>query len=196
MSPGEEKRARRLLALGAVVGTCLGGISAWRSDAFSAGSLPAETVAQVNGRSVLREEFERAVSLVGGDRREPPSAGDRAVVLERLIDEELLVQHALASGLLEPDASSEGRSVRDVVVRTMVEAATTEAADREPSEEDLGALLGAGGGGMDPPMPSTETLRAHIGAALVARARDEALRAYTDELRARATIVIESEDAR
>jgi hypothetical protein len=196
VSPARESRAWQLLALGAFAGTCLGGVSAWRGTAMDSEALPAELIARVNGRPVLREEFERAFSLVAGDRREPPNATDRARVLERLIDEELLVQHALASGLLGPDAGIDGRAVRDVVVRTMVETATAEAASREPSADDLRALLDKAGNGAGDAMPSLEALRTQLDAALVARARDEALAAYTDELRARARITVEAEDAR
>lgn len=140
MSATEERRALWLLALGAAGGALLGGLAAWTGGAFGMDALPPAAIAMVNGSSILREEFERALSLVAGDRRDPPSAADRSHVLGQLIDEELLVQHAVASGLLAPGAGNRARGVRDAVVREMVEAAVADEASLA-REEALGRYL-------------------------------------------------------
>lgn len=126
MSAAEERRALWLLAIGAAGGALLGAVAAWIGGALGSDTLPPAAIAMVNGSPIVREEFERALSLVAGDRRDPPSAADRVHVLGRLIDEELLVQYAVANALLAPGAEGPARGVRDTVVREMVEAAVAD----------------------------------------------------------------------
>jgi len=140
VSTTEERRALWLLALGAAGGALLGALAAWSGGAFGADALPPAAIAMVNGSPILREEFERALSLVAGDRRDPPNAADRVHVLGRLIDEELLVQHAVTSGLLSPGAEGPARGVRDAVVKEMVEAAVADESGLA-REEALGRYL-------------------------------------------------------
>jgi hypothetical protein len=62
--------------------------------------LPDDAVARVNDTLILRADYERALDAVAGDRRQPLNDADRRRILDRLIDEELLLQHALALGLV------------------------------------------------------------------------------------------------
>ena len=80
----------------------------------------------------------RAVEMLAGDRREPLSQQERARVLERLIDEELLVDSALARGFLASE-----RSVRDAVTLAMVESVVAESASRAATPEELRATFEA-----------------------------------------------------
>ncbi len=186
MSSESARTSWRRLAAGAGLGAAFAAISALRGGLPGELPLPANAIARVNDRLLMRDELDRALSFVAGDRREPPADADRAHVLDRLIDEELLVQHALASGLLEPGVA-DGRAARDVVVRTMIENATAEAAGREPTEEDLRTLL------EDTAIPetgvSTERARSTTLDELRAeRAREAWPGRLLDELRSRARI--------
>lgn len=94
--------ARLLLACGAAAGLAAAAASLFDSAALG----PAQgegVVAVVNQRQIRRQELERATDAVAADRREPLSPADRRFVLDRMIEEELLIQHALALGLAERD---------------------------------------------------------------------------------------------
>ncbi|HUS23438.1 MAG TPA: peptidylprolyl isomerase [Candidatus Binatia bacterium] len=80
--------------------------------------LPDGAVAVVNGQPILRDAWLRAVAAVASERREPLTAADQRHILDRLVDEELLVQRALALGLAERN----GR-VRSVLVQEAMIAA-------------------------------------------------------------------------
>ena len=63
-----------------------------------------DAVAWVNGRPIARESYERALRAVAGDRKTGAlQEGDRERVLERLIDQELLIDRAIELGLHERD---------------------------------------------------------------------------------------------
>jgi hypothetical protein len=158
MSRAQDRAGRALLAAGAALGIVAGALAA-RTDT-AATSLPPAAISLVDGRPILREDFTRALEGLASDRRDAPGEAERAHVLARLEDEELLAQHALASGLLQRD-----RAVRDAVLQAMVDAASAEAAARDGDEDEL-------------------------------RAREEALRSYLAELRARARIRVVPEAVR
>jgi hypothetical protein len=97
-------------------------------------ALPPEGVARVADRVILREAWQRAVAAVAADRRTALTPADERHVLERLIDEELLVQHGIALGLVENDAR-----LRSTLVSEVMQAAT-QAARAEPDEAALRAF--------------------------------------------------------
>ena len=106
-------------------------------------------------------------------------------MLERLIDEELLVEFALAQGHLTSQ-----RSVRDAVTLAMVESVVAESASRAPGEDELRAQLDAvraAAGEAGPALPF-EAVREGLEVLVSERARDAALRDYLAELRGRARI--------
>jgi hypothetical protein len=77
--------------------------------------LPEDAVARVNDRLILRADWERGVAAVANDRRTPLTAADRQRILDRLIDEELLVQHGLDLGLVQRDRRLRGQLVSEVM---------------------------------------------------------------------------------
>jgi hypothetical protein len=94
-------------------------------------ALPAGAVARVNDQLILRDAWLRAVASVAADRRTPLTADDQRHILDRLVDEELLVQHGVALGLVERDAR-----LRSTLVAQVLQAAGSAA--REAPDE--GAL--------------------------------------------------------
>ena len=130
-------RAQRWLAFGALTGlvaTAIGlGLHAPRGAA-----LPAGAVATVNGAPVRSAEYERAVGALAADRRTPLGDDDRRFVLDRLVDEELLVQRALELGLVRSD-----RRVRSDLVAAVVDSVVAEASQGEPDAADLRAFYEA-----------------------------------------------------
>ncbi len=173
-----------LLALGALLGAVSGVLGA-QGGALATAALPPAVAALVDRRPILAGDYARAVEMLAGDRREPLTPTDRAGVLERLIDEELLVESGLARGFLTSE-----RSVRDAVTLAIVESVVAESASRAPTEQELregfdAAREAAGNHISTEPF---EAVRDGVEALTLERARTTALRAYLDELRARARI--------
>ena len=136
MSDAAEPAAGRplgLLALGAALGIAAAGHGILRSGASA--ELPAGAVASVNGTSISADSLRRLVEGYESDTREPVSAEMRARILDRLIEEELLVQRGLALGLAESD-----RRVRADIVQAMIRSAVVEAESETPSERELEAF--------------------------------------------------------
>src|SRR5262245_50870367 len=63
--------------------------------------LPDGAVARVNDKLISRDAWLRAVAAVASERRAPLTPEDQRHILDRLVDEELLVQHGLSMDLIE-----------------------------------------------------------------------------------------------
>jgi hypothetical protein len=123
-------RARRLLGLGAALGLALATVELL---SFGEAIAPASGgVASVNGTPIRREDYDRALAAFASDRRSPVEDADRRHVLDRLIEEELLVQRGLELGLAERD-----RRVRADIVAAMIDAVTAEAKTTEPERAEV-----------------------------------------------------------
>ena len=131
MAGNRTARPRLLLGLGAALGLALAAIDLLGVPR-TATPLPADAVASVNGVSIQSSDYDRALEALAADRRSPLTDADRRRVLDRLVDEELLVQKGLDLGLLRRD-----RRVRSDIVSSVVESVVAEATTREPSEKEL-----------------------------------------------------------
>jgi len=120
-----------LLLAGAGVGLAL---SAWGllEDRGERHVLSAETAAIVGDRVIRRVDYERVLAGVERDRRGPIDDATRRHVLERMIDEELLVQQALALGLAAAD-----RRVRGELVSGLVDSVVSEADVELPTTAEI-----------------------------------------------------------
>ncbi len=131
-TPSEHaRRARLLLGLGAAVGlaaVAVGLMSPTRG-------LPSHAVARVTNSVISSVEYERAVAALAADSRSVLSEADRQHVLDRLIDEELLVQHALDLELPRHDAR-----VRADLVAAVIQALVATASDTDPPDAELEAF--------------------------------------------------------
>jgi parvulin-like peptidyl-prolyl isomerase len=125
-----EARARRLLALGAATGIALAVASLLGEP--EAGTLPAGAVARVGDSFIRGSEFERAVAALASDRRSPLTPADRRHVLDRLIDEELLVQYGLSLRLARND-----RRIRSNFVSAVIASQVASVDGYDPSEAEL-----------------------------------------------------------
>lgn len=126
-----ERRALALLGAGAVIGLAAAAIGLMR-DASAEGSLPEAAVASVNGELVRVEEYERAVEALASDRRDPIGEADRRHVLDRLLDEELLVQRGLELGFARHD-----RRVRGDIVSAVIQVVVQQAEATQPDDEEI-----------------------------------------------------------
>ncbi len=92
------------LVVGATAGLLLAAVGLIEADPSRAAEIPEGAVAVVNGRPILRADYERALSAVRADSRgERRSRAAEQGVLERLIEEELLVQRGVELELMERD---------------------------------------------------------------------------------------------
>lgn len=126
--PASMDAPRWLLVAGLAAGIVLGALGI--AERPLAG-LPDDAVARVNGRLILRDEWLRAVAAVSSERRTPLTDADQRHILDRLVDEELLVQHGVALGLVESDAR-----LRSLLVSEVMLVAARRAA-QEPDEAAL-----------------------------------------------------------
>jgi hypothetical protein len=130
---GTRRRTTALLALGAALG--IAAAIASLTDVRTAGRrLPDDVVARVNGVPIRRADYLRAVGALASDRRAALTEADRRHVLDRLIDEELLVQYGVDLGLVQSD-----RRVRGDLVSSVLAAQVASVDDFEPTEEELRA---------------------------------------------------------
>jgi parvulin-like peptidyl-prolyl isomerase len=95
-------------------------------------SLPDGVMASVNGALIRGDDWARLVEGVESDTREPAGPELRRRVLDRMIDEELLVQRAVELGLVETD-----RRVRADLTQAMIQSIVVETEDVEPAPEEL-----------------------------------------------------------
>jgi hypothetical protein len=92
----------------------------------------AEVVATVNGAPITLEKFQSYLQSLSEDRKNPLRSGDSAYILQRIIEEELLVQRGVEVGMLESDKRS-----RAALVNAMISMTTTAAEAKAPGEEAL-----------------------------------------------------------
>jgi hypothetical protein len=124
-----SRRPMVLLVVGAGLGTLL---AAAGLSAPGEGRLPPGVVALVNGELIREEDYARALDAIAADTRASLGEDDRRHALDRLIEEELLVQRGLALGLARYD-----RRVRADLTQTVIDGIVSPAGDREPSDAEL-----------------------------------------------------------
>jgi len=104
----------KLLLFASIIGTLLAIYSIMDSNKnFS--SLPNDVVATVNDKIIPSERYQTVIQLIENDKRDGLTEIDRKMALERIIEEELLVQYAYQNGFLEADDLLRKSIVRSVV---------------------------------------------------------------------------------
>jgi DNA-binding transcriptional MerR regulator len=131
------RRARWLLLAGAALGIALAVVGLLAPDAPSIAP-DGDEIARVNGVPIARRDFARALARVEADVAGPPSDAERQHVLERLIDDELLVQRGVALGLIESDAV-----VRKALASAVIASVVADASSAVPGDAELEAFYTA-----------------------------------------------------
>jgi len=119
--------ATALLVIGAATGCLLAATGLLRHDA----GLPDTVVARVNNVNISREQLQQYVALVNANSR---SEKDTNYILQRMIDEELLVQRGVELGLLNLDST-----VRNAIVQSVTSRFTSTENVMPVSDDDLRA---------------------------------------------------------
>ena len=106
-----QKRTLISVILGSVTGMLMA-----FSNPFS-DQLDNSVIVTINDVGISKTEYLRAASLFDQDKRGAMTLEDRELILDRLIEEELLVQQAISSGALRSDLN-----VRQQTLQTMLDA--------------------------------------------------------------------------
>ncbi len=126
----KQSRPALLLALGAVAGLA---VAAWGLVGESATTgFPGDAIARVNDTVIREADFERLVAAVLQDMRTPDEAAARKRVLDRMIEEELLIQRALDLGLIHLD-----RKVRADLTASVITSVVSDIKASNPGEQEL-----------------------------------------------------------
>ena len=129
------RRARWLLGLGAACGLLMAAYGILAPSGRPARGIPPDAVAVVNGEVLRRDSYERLLAGFESDSRNPIDDEIRRHILDRMIEEELLVQRALGLGLAGVD-----RRVRADLTSSLIDSVVSGAEEREPSAEELRAF--------------------------------------------------------
>jgi parvulin-like peptidyl-prolyl isomerase len=130
--PKGSQRPTVLLVLGALAGA---GLAAGGLTTSARVPVPPGVVALVNGEPIRVDDYQRTVEGMANDKRNPLTDAERRHVLDRLIDEELLVQRGLALGLARQD-----RRVRADLTSTVIDGVVSEVSEHQPSDDELAAF--------------------------------------------------------
>lgn len=121
---------QRLLLAAAVFGLLLALLTGGVNDRQRLSE--AGAIARVNDRHIDRTEFASAYQALLADKSKAPTEADKRLVLDRLIEEELLVQRGREIGLLEGDAS-----VRKTIAMAVIEFVLAQSGSDAVSEPNL-----------------------------------------------------------
>ncbi len=121
----------KLLLLASIIGTFLAIYSIVDSNKnFS--SLPNDVIAIVNDKIIPSERYQTVIQLIENDKRDDLTEVDRKMALDRIIEEELLVQYAYQNGFLEADDL-----LRKSIVRSVVDSIVEQSVSVIPDGEEL-----------------------------------------------------------
>jgi parvulin-like peptidyl-prolyl isomerase len=121
-----------LLAIGAALGLLVAAVGLLEPGSGAGAAVPDDAVAIVNGEVIRRDDYLRLLAGFESDTRNPLDDAGRRHVLDRMIDEELLVQRGLALGLAQMD-----RRVRADLTSALISSVVSTAEEHEPSEDEL-----------------------------------------------------------
>ena len=93
--------------------------------------LPEHAIARVDGTLILRRDFERALAGAREARRQPLSAAEEQAILQRLIDEQLLLSHGLDTNLVRLDPRLRKTTVDTVLQMLRADSAAPTVSDAE-----------------------------------------------------------------
>jgi hypothetical protein len=89
-------------------------------------------VAKIDNTYISKSKFENYLESIGESRKGGLLEKDIDMVLDKLIDEELLIQRAIDLGMLETDSQ-----VRSVIIQKMIESILSEIDNLSYSDQDL-----------------------------------------------------------
>ena len=107
-----EKLINSLLIIGVFIGISLALFSSIRDTNFDNSS---DWAARVGGAEISKEKYLLQLEGLNSDKRVPLNKEDKAFVLERMIEEELLIQRAKDLGLFSTNTMIRGTVVQQMI---------------------------------------------------------------------------------
>ena len=132
------QRPATLAFVAAFVGLAVAGASLLHPAPKDMTSVPAGAVALVNQKPILMTDFMSETETAAGVPFDQSTPAQRAEVLHRMIDEELMVQRSLALDLPEQDVDVRNAMIDGVTAQVNLETAAT-----RPQDDQLRAFFNA-----------------------------------------------------
>lgn len=134
-----SRRSERVFGLAMLAGAALALFGLLAELDADPAPLPDDAIARVDDHVIPRADYERAIAALEADLRRPLDARDHREVIDRLVDELLLVERGLALDLVRRDPY-----LRTALARAMLDRVQAEVALADPpSELELRAHHGA-----------------------------------------------------
>ena len=124
-----------LLALGACAGLIMAAAGLVERWSPSPGELPVGAIARVGGKIITQERYLQVLNDLEADKRAPLSARDRQFVIDRVVDEELLIQRGIELGLADSSPP-----IRKALAAAVIAQLAAEAEANLPGEQALRRL--------------------------------------------------------
>lgn len=107
------------LALGASLGGLCAVLVLLAGSASS--DMDDSAVASVNGSQLELAQYRRALRMFASEKRTAITPEDRSLILERMIEEELLLHYGVESGLVRKNPAVRAEVIRSVMTSLMAE---------------------------------------------------------------------------
>ena len=117
-----------ILGLGLVIGISLATLTIVEKNNIS----DQNWAAKIEDRLIPFERYEMQLEGLANDKRSPLTKKDKEYVLERMIEEELLIKRAIDLGMLENNPMARG-----TIVQQMIKNIISEGSRIEPEEKEL-----------------------------------------------------------
>ena len=127
-----NQRSLTLLICGSILGILVAA-----SDPYVSVSGDTTVVAWVNDTAIGKAQYSQALALYSQEKRSPANAKDRTLVLDRLIEEELLVQKAVNDGALRNNLGVRQRTLQTILDSIQSDAVATTGSNTESSDKAL-----------------------------------------------------------
>ena len=132
MNKGKTQPAGALLVAGAIVGILLAASGVLESNT---GAAAKEVLAQVNNERIGKAEYLAYLEMLARDKRNAMTSADRRHLLDRLIEEKLLLQRAMEIGVPFTDPT-----VRKTIINAMIETVTSDSTSAAVEPEQLASF--------------------------------------------------------
>jgi len=124
-----------LLTLGAITGLVLASAGLVEHWSLPSSGLPGDAIARVGDHLIPQERYQQLLNDLAADKRSPVSAEDRQFVLQRLIDEELMILRGIELGMTQTSPE-----IRKAIAGAVIMQVVTEAQVSIPDDTELRSL--------------------------------------------------------
>ena len=117
-----------ILGIGLIIGTLLAALAVVEKNNIT----DQNWAAKIEDQVIPYERYQMQLEGLAKDKRSPLTNRDKEYVLERMIEEELLIKRAIDLGMLENNPMARG-----TIVQQMIKNIVTEGSRTEPQENEL-----------------------------------------------------------